>query len=77
MGRIVLIVLIVLVVIFLVRGFGRSREHGGARGEPKRPARDERMVQCSHCGVYIPEAAAVESGGAYFCSDEHRRLSAK
>ncbi|MCX7892383.1 MAG: PP0621 family protein [Burkholderiales bacterium] len=75
MGRLVLIVLIVLAVIFLVRGFGRRR--GGGAGAAQTPARGERMVQCAHCGVFVPEAGAVESGGRHYCSDEHRRLSAK
>ena len=76
MGRIVLIVLVILAVIFLVRGFGRSRERG-RDADDRRPLPDQRMVQCAHCGVYIPEAGAVAAAGLHYCSDEHRRLSGK
>lgn len=76
-GRLVLIVLIILAVIFLVRGFGRSRARGGSAGADGRSLPEQRMVQCAHCGVYVPESAAVAIAGLHYCSDEHRRLSGK
>lgn len=30
------------------------------------------MVQCKHCGIYIPEAEAVRSSEHWYCSTEHR-----
>jgi len=30
------------------------------------------MVQCSHCGVYVPRSEAVQDGDRYFCCREHR-----
>jgi uncharacterized protein len=76
-GRIILIVLIVLAVIFLVRGFGRARARGDGDKDRERELLDQRMVQCAHCGVYVPESGAVAAAGLHFCSDEHRRLSGK
>jgi uncharacterized protein len=76
-GRVVLIVLVILAVIFLIRGFGRSRARGDDVGAAGRRLPDQRMVQCAHCGVYVPESAAVEAAGLHYCSDEHRRLSEK
>ncbi|MCU0804026.1 MAG: hypothetical protein MUF79_02915 [Burkholderiales bacterium] len=79
MGRVVLIVLIILAVIFLVRGFGRSRVRGSDddASAARRQLPDQRMVQCAHCGVYVPESSALAAAGLHFCSDEHRRLSGK
>ena len=74
LSRVVLIVLVILAVIFLVRGFGRSRGRGDADGQ-RRSLPDQKMVQCAHCGIYVPEAAAIEVAGLHYCSDEHRRLS--
>jgi uncharacterized protein len=44
----------------------------GGQHPPRADA--ERMVGCSQCGVHLPLSEAVESGGSYFCSDEHRRM---
>ena len=76
-GRIVLIVLIVLAVIFLIRGFGRARARDAGDQVKEQELLDQRMVQCAHCGVYVPESGAVAAAGLHFCSDEHRRLSGK
>ncbi len=30
------------------------------------------MVRCAHCGLHVPETEAVQDGGRFFCSNEHR-----
>ena len=30
-----------------------------------------KMVQCSHCGMYIPEQEALREGDRCYCSREH------
>jgi uncharacterized protein len=33
------------------------------------------MLQCAHCGTYVPASEAVRNpAGAVFCSDAHRLL---
>lgn len=35
----------------------------------------ESMLQCAHCGTYVPASEAVRNpAGAVFCSDAHRLL---
>lgn len=29
------------------------------------------MVQCAHCGIYIPEPEAFHQGDHYYCSRAH------
>ena len=45
---------------------------------PKPPANSHaahEMVSCAHCGVHLPQSDAVsDAAGAFYCSDEHRRL---
>jgi uncharacterized protein len=30
------------------------------------------MVQCKHCGMYIPDSEAVRNQNQWYCSKEHR-----
>ena len=32
----------------------------------------EDMVQCSKCGVHLPENEALKSGNKFFCSESHK-----
>jgi hypothetical protein len=32
--------------------------------------RDNRLVNCAKCGVWVPEVKALRSGKLFFCSDE-------
>jgi uncharacterized protein len=67
-----LIILIAIALVFIaVRGLWRSSRPAGRRGQHA-----ARMVQCAHCGIYVPEHEALASGGRYYCSDEHRKDAA-
>jgi uncharacterized protein len=56
-------------------------EPGMPRPKPSRFRRRsdsnvETMVQCAHCGIHFPASeAVVHASGAYYCSEEHRRLA--
>jgi uncharacterized protein len=70
MGKLLLLLLVGIVAYLVWKGLSRDAR---ARGE-RRPRTDaERMVGCSECGVHLPVSEAVESGGNFFCSEEHRR----
>jgi uncharacterized protein len=71
MGKLLLLVLVGIVAYLLWAGLSR-RARSGRETRPRADA--ERMVGCSQCGVHQPVSEAVESGGNYFCSDEHRRI---
>lgn len=35
----------------------------------------ERMVRCSHCGIYLPASEALAAAGSlHYCSESHRDL---
>lgn len=60
-----------LLVLWLVRGkktpIEPRRPEAGAGGRP------ESMLQCAHCGIYLPASEAVrDAAGTVFCSDAHR-----
>lgn len=43
---------------------------------PTPAARDpEAMVNCAHCGVYLPRSDSIVDGDAYYCSQAHRRAA--
>ncbi len=41
---------------------------GGQPSEPKRPASSEMLVNCSKCGNWASEQAAIKLGNSYYCS---------
>lgn len=66
MSKLLLLLILALVVYFAVRAAYR-------RGTPRRgDAVVEDMVACERCGVNLPRSEAIQSGGRYFCSKEHR-----
>jgi uncharacterized protein len=69
LSKLLVLLLAGAVVYFLIRGM--MRPGGGRRAPPQ----VERMVPCGHCGVNLPQSEALESGGRFFCSEEHRRLA--
>ncbi len=50
---------------------GRAQRRRGAAGEA------EPMVQCAHCGVFVPASEAVSAGGRTFCCVAHREEFAR
>ena len=65
MRTLVIIIVLVLIVIIAKRLWQK----------PQSPARhsqkNERMVQCASCGIYIPEQEALQRTGHYYCSQAH------
>jgi uncharacterized protein len=65
MRTLVIIIVLVLIVIIAKRLWQK----------PSHPARNsqknERMVQCANCGIYVPEQEALHRAGHYYCSQTH------
>lgn len=55
-----------------------------ARAQPSQPQRSrqfdstgaEIMLQCVHCGTYIPSSEAIILAGAVYCCEDHRGKTA-
>jgi len=73
MGRIIFFVLLAVAAYLVWKSLLRA----GRRTDAQPPAATaQAMVSCAHCGLHLPQADALVVGNRYFCSDEHRRLSA-
>lgn len=70
MGKFLLLLLVFLAAWWLAKGFRRKDAAG--EGAPDAP---ERMVNCAHCGLYLPQSEALEEGDRFYCCAEHRRLA--
>jgi uncharacterized protein len=68
--RTLVILIAVALVVMAVKGLWRSSRPAGRRGQQA-----AHMVQCAHCGVYIPEHEALASGGSFYCSDAHLKAA--
>lgn len=67
--RFILIALAVWVAVQIVR---RVLTQHRKRVADQKKAAAHSMVRCAHCGLHVPETEAVQDGGRYFCSNEHR-----
>ena len=63
-----LVIIIVLVLIVIIAKRLLQKPPTPARRSQKK---NERMVQCASCGIYIPEQEALQRAGHYYCSQKH------
>ncbi|MBN9430593.1 MAG: hypothetical protein J0H09_29210 [Burkholderiales bacterium] len=52
---------------------GSGAGNGTGSGVARKPF-GESMVQCAHCGVFMPRSAALPHGDRFYCDSEHQRL---
>lgn len=70
MSKFLLLILVIVIIWRLAPHFRRRDTAAGApAGAP------EQMVNCEHCGLYLPQNEAIGEDGRYFCCAEHRRLA--
>jgi uncharacterized protein len=62
-----LVIIIVLVVIVIIA----KRLWQKPQSPAVKSRKNERMVQCASCGIYIPEQEALQRAGHYYCSQTH------
>ena len=67
-----LVILIALALIFIAG----KRLWRSSRPVEKLPGKQGQMVQCAHCGIYIPVQEALSHGSRYYCSADHRDAAA-
>lgn len=79
MLRYLFLLIVLLAAIWWIRGalarFGRDDEPDARQGKrPRnRPAAAERMLECRHCGVIVPESEGVREQEHFYCCADHRR----
>jgi uncharacterized protein len=62
-----LVILITVAVIVIIAKRLMQKPQAPAR----RSQKNEHMVQCANCGIYIPEQEALQQDGQYYCSQAH------
>jgi uncharacterized protein len=65
--RLIVIFVLIYLGLALVKSIYRRSITFSKRGH----AAVAKMVQCEHCGIYIPSQEAVYAGGHCYCSHEH------
>lgn len=73
--RYLFLFLVLLAAVWWIRGalarFGRGADE--APPARRRPAAPEHMLECTHCGVIVPESEGVREAERFYCCAEHRR----
>ena len=62
-----LLILIALAVVILAV----KRLFSPGRPRANKQLRQGKMVQCAHCGIYLPEPEAISREGRFYCSQAH------
>jgi len=65
-------IIVPLLAVWLLYRWLRRGKSGPPARAGQGEAAPEAMRRCSHCGVYVPESAALAAGGRYYCSRAHR-----
>lgn len=69
MGKIVFWIVVLFVILFALRMLNVAKLRGRRQRERAAPKAVEAMVQCQHCGVFLPRPDAQAIDGGYRCSD--------
>lgn len=69
--------LLFLLVLFGIWWIRRALNKPGAGSDSSRPPAaggdgTERMVECAHCGIHVPETESLSSEGHHYCCAAHR-----
>ena len=78
MRNLLILILLVAAVWWVRRAVTRAKERaavarkdGGGQGG-KGGADLERILECAHCGLNVPESDGVREGGRFYCCNAHR-----
>lgn len=79
MNKLILWLVVAAIVIYIGRQYNRMRAQARTQAPsnnaaPAASLPGERMVQCAHCGIYLPQSEAIKTGGHTWCSPEHASL---
>jgi uncharacterized protein len=66
MRTILILIAIVIVILAARRLFTTPRRVNNPQ------IKSGQMVQCAHCGMFVPEMEAISHHGHHYCSPAHR-----
>jgi len=74
--RFLVLIALVVLAVWLIRRALRAPAKD-VEVQNKTEAKGGELVQCEHCGMYLPRAEARQAAGRLYCSDEHARLGVR
>jgi len=67
--------LLLVAVLYVLWRVWKKRQDVGLKPPPASGRPAERMVQCAHCAVHLPEGDAISDGARFYCNEAHRRAA--
>lgn len=78
MRNLLILILVVAGIWWVQRAIARAKERAAEAGRTGRKkggravASPERIIECAHCGLNVPESEGVRDDDRFYCSDAHR-----
>ena len=73
MSKFLLLIFAAVAAWWLIKSLRAKDGTGVAPGSDVHGSAAEQMVNCSHCGLYLPQNEAIADGDKFYCCAEHRR----
>ena len=73
MSKLFLFVLVLIGVWYVRRLLQQDSEKDDQPVSPSDVSHSEKICECRHCGVLVPESEGLIVDGMFFCSAEHAR----
>jgi len=64
----------VFILLLVVGGYWLWKKLTSPAANSEPGPQSQRMVQCRHCSVFLPQQQAVKKSGQWYCCDEHANL---
>ncbi|HWU35275.1 MAG TPA: PP0621 family protein [Methylovorus sp.] len=69
MAKLLLLMVAAWLVYSILKRYAKTLDSGNSR-----PAGEEKMVKCAHCGVHLPQSESVRVAQTDYCTLAHAQL---
>ncbi len=70
--NLLILVLVIAGIWWIRRAMARIGKKPAKSRNGQADAAAERVLECAHCGLNVPESEGVREHGRFYCSDAHR-----
>ncbi|MFT3759487.1 PP0621 family protein [Thauera sp.] len=72
MRNLLILILVIAGIWWIRRAMARIGKKPAKGKDGRADIAAERVLECAHCGINVPESEGVRAHGRFYCSDAHR-----